>query len=229
MSTYRSLSALLNSLPDSAPAALRISIFSSLVQAACNRNELPIIRPALSALPRWLKQEWQVQSTSQADEVVSTVVASLEKVQAGEDIRRLLLAYVDANSADALKEKLLIYSLASDAQDAYEIESLPSPTQNQQLAQLRDIFLGGSLQDLQSASSASELPKPLNAQKLQDKLRYVILSDYCFTRVGQTATYAEVAQAISLEQSGDEDEQAMEVESWIIASASFVPGVSRPC
>ena len=170
-----------------------------------------------------------MQSTSQADEVVTTVVTSLEKVQAGEDIRRLLLAYVDANSADALKEKLLIYSLASDAQDAYEIESLPSPTQNQQLAQLRDIFLGGSLQDLQSASSASDLPKSLNAQKLQDKLRYVILSDYCFTRVGQTATYAEVAQAISLEQSGDEDEQAMEVESWIIASASFAFTLPRPC
>ena len=215
MLVARSLSSLFNSLPESTSAATRSAILLNLFKLAAASDDLSLLRGAVSALPTWLTSEWNI--SEGADQYLLTFVEALEsasdKEEAGELVRRLLLDYTNANTSDELKSKLLLYTLASST--VFDVEALPVPSSSSSLVQLREIFLTGGLKDL---SSVSDLPAPLDQAKLTEKLQHVLLADFASTKVGQDVSYEEVAAALGLQTSGDEEDQAMEVESWIIAS-----------
>lgn len=214
-----SLSSLLNSLPATAPASLRSSLLLRLVQSACARGDTSVLSSALTTAPQWFKKEWQFASSTDADAAIGDIVQALEGVDANESVRRLLLSYCDANTSDSLKHKLLQYTLASTSQDSYDLQSLPSSSSNQQLAQIQKIFISGSIADLDSfLGQNTDLTKPLKAESLREKLQYVILADFCAGKIGESVSYDEIANAVGLKSSDDEEERAMEVESWVIAS-----------
>lgn len=61
----------------------------------------------------------------------------------------------------------------------------------------------------------------MDKEKLKEKLQYVILADYCSDNVGNDITYDQVADVLGLSKDeGDEEERAMQVEIWVIASKS---------
>ncbi|KAL7007700.1 hypothetical protein EMMF5_002776 [Cystobasidiomycetes sp. EMM_F5] len=216
---YASLSSLLNSLPATAPASLRSSLLLRLVQSACARGDTSVLSSALTTAPQWFKKEWQFASSTDADAAIGDIVQALEGVDANESVRRLLLSYCDANTSDSLKHKLLQYTLASTSQDSYDLQSLPSSSSNQQLAQIQKIFISGSIADLDSfLGQNTDLTKPLKAESLREKLQYVILADFCAGKIGESVSYDEIANAVGLKSSDDEEERAMEVESWVIAT-----------
>jgi len=212
-----SLSSIFNSLSESVSYETRSSILLSLFKLAVEKDNLAILSPALAALPTWLSSEWAIQDTSAADKILSSLVEVLEGSSSddkAEIVRQLLLSYANGHTDENLRSKLLLYTLASSS--AFDIESLPSVSSNGDLAKVREIFLSGSISDLSSVSS--NLPAPLNASKVQEKLQYVLLADYCSNKVGHSISYDEVAKVLGLESSTDEEDRAMEVESWIIAS-----------
>merc|ERR1712093_255593 len=133
----------------------------------------------------------------------------------------LLLEYCNQNTSDELKSKLLLHTLSSTT--IHDIESLPSASSAStaaNLEQLRDIFLSGSAADLSSflSSNQASLPPSFAPETLEEKLQYIILADYCSKKVGQTISYDEVASVLGLEGKGDEEDRAMEVEGWVIAT-----------
>ena len=215
------LSSLFNSLSDSTIYETRASILLSLFKLAVSRDDLSILSSALTSLPDWLSHEWGISDSAASDKIVATVVEVLEhegdnssEQERHEAIRLLLLAYANENTDDTLKSKLLLYTLASNT--TFSIELLPSISPDSQLAKIKEIFLSGTLEDLSNASS--DLPAPLYAEKLKENMQYVILADYCSSKVGQTISYEEVASVLGLKGEGDEEDRAMEIEAWIIAS-----------
>ena len=149
---------------------------------------------------------------------MSRFVAALEgasdKQEAGEAIRRMLQAYAGENTAEELREKLVLYTLASGT--AFDVEGLPKTSGNSSIAQLREIFQNGTLADLSSFSG--DLPAPLEKEKLQEKLQYILLADFASQKIGAEISYDEIAAALGLDSSADPEDRALEVESWIIAS-----------
>ena len=213
---YR-LSSLYNSLPESTPYETRSHILLSLFSLAVSRDDLSVLSSALESLPTWVSREWGISDSSVADKILLSFVEAIEQGSSEgryQAIQSLLLAYTNENTDEALKRKLVLYSLASD--DIFDIESLTPLASDDPLAKLMDIFVRGSSSDLSGVSN--NLPPPLNAEKLKEKLQYILLADYCSNKVGQTVTYDEVAQILGLQEGGDGEEKAMEVEAWIIAS-----------
>lgn len=215
---YTSLSSLFNCLPESTSAATRSQILLDLFQLAVSKDDLAVLSNALSALPTWLSSEWGVSDSAEADTQVAQFVQALEgasdKAEAGEAIRTLLAAYAGDNTSEELKDKLVLYTLASST--AFDVEALPRSSSSGPVSQLRHIFQSGSLADLSSVSE--QLPAPLEKEKLQEKLQYILLADFASTKVGKEISYDEIAQALGLDASADAEDRALEVESWIIAS-----------
>lgn len=220
---YNALSSLFNALPESAAYQTRSSILLSLFKLAVSRDDLNVLSSALLALPSWVSREWNITDSSEQDKIVSQYVevleSSKEKEESSELVRKLLFAYAGSNTSESLREKLLYYTLAhpNNLHDV-DLESLPS-SNNNTLNQLKDIFLSGSVQDLESFfSSNGDLSSQLDKEKLKEKLQYVILADYCANKVGQDITYDEVADVLGLPKDGDEEDRAMQVEIWVIAT-----------
>lgn len=149
--------------------------------------------------------------------------SSSSKEESAELVRKLLYSYAGQNTSEELREKLLFYTLShpSNLHDV-DLESLPTSSNNTSLNQLKDIFLQGSVQDLeQFFSSNGELVDKLDKEKIKEKLQYVILADYCAGKVGDDITYDQVADVLGLPKDGDEEDRAMQVEIWVIASEYF--------
>lgn len=219
-----SLSSLFNALPESATYQTRTSILLSLFKLAVSRDDLQVLSSALTALPSWVSKEWNIENTSEQDSIISQFVdvieTSKEKEESSELVRKLLFSYADENTSESLKEKLLFYTLAhpTNLHDV-DLESLPSSSSSNALNQLKDIFLSGSVKDLESfLSSNSDISSKVDKEKLKEKLQYIILADYCADKVGQDITYDEVADVLGLSKDGDEEDRAMQVEIWVIAS-----------
>jgi len=215
---YSALSSLFNSLPESAASTTRSNILLNLFQLAASKDDLAVLSNATSALPTWLSAEWSISESSEADKTMSRFVAALEgasdKQEAGEAIRRMLQAYAGENTAEELREKLVLYTLASGT--AFDVEGLPKTSGNSSIAQLREIFQNGTLADLSSFSG--DLPAPLEKEKLQEKLQYILLADFASKKIGAEISYDEIAAALGLDSSADPEDRALEVESWIIAT-----------
>lgn len=214
---YNSLSSLFNSLPESASYETRAAILLSLFQLAVSKDDFGVLAPALASLPAWISSEWNVTDSSAQDQIMASFVQALDKSSSsekGEPIRSLLQPYANENTSDDLKAKLLLYTLASS--NVFEIESLPKVSSDATLAKLREVFLTGTVQDL--SNLAGSLPAPLEKEKVEEKLHYAVLADYCSKKVGQTVSYDEVAEVLGLAGSSDVEDRAMEVESWVIAS-----------
>lgn len=223
----RSLSSLFNALPDSVTYQTRTIILLSLFTLAISKDDPSILSSAVSSLPSWVSSEWSISSTSEQDSIISQFVTLLEgakeKEEANELVRKLLYEYTGANTAEELKEKLLFYTIANTSSfHDVDLESLPSSSSNSSLNSLKDIFLSGSVADLDSFyanSSNSDLVSKLEQEKLKEKLQYVILADYCANNVGNDITYEQVADVLGLQNDAqDEEERAMQVEIWVIAS-----------
>lgn len=219
-----SLTSLYNSLPSTAASSTRSTVVLRLFKLAISRDDLHTLSTPLAALPRWLSSEWGISESSESDKVMGQFVDILESSTSAdssettEALRKLLLEYCNQNTSDELKSRLIIYTLSSAT--IHDIESLPTPSSPSNLVQLREIFLSGSSADLSSflSSNQTSLPQSLSADKLQEKLQYIVLADYCSKKVGQTISYEEVASVLGLASQGDEEERAMEVEGWVIAS-----------
>jgi hypothetical protein len=193
----------------------------------------------LISLPTWISSEWQISDTSAQDTLISQFIDILEsngngaedKTETNEQVRKLLTSYANENASDALKEKLLFYTLSNPTNlHDVDLESLPSTSSNNALNNLKEIFLSGSLADLDTffnASENAELVQKLDKENIKEKLQYVILADYCAKKVGQDVKYQEVADVLGLK-SQDEEEMGMEVEIWVIASELF-PLFFVPC
>jgi len=225
---YNSLSSLYNSLPSSASSNTRSAIVLRLFKLAVSRDDLTTLSTPLAALPQWLSSEWGITESSESDKLMGQFVEILEGSssasetgETSEAVRKLLLEYCNQNTSDELKSKLLLHTLSSTT--IHDIESLPSASSAStaaNLEQLRDIFLSGSAADLSSflSSNQASLPPSFAPEKLEEKLQYIILADYCSKKVGQTISYDEVASVLGLEGKGDEEDRAMEVEGWVIAT-----------
>lgn len=205
----------------------------SLFTLAIYKDDLSILSTALLSLPSWVSSEWGITDTAVADKYISTIVKVLESANDSEEakdaVRKLLYAYVGQNTSDELREKLLFYTLAHPVNlHDVDLESLPS-TSNESLNKLKDIFLQGSITDLEAFfNSNTDLSSKLDKEKLKEKLQYVILADYCADKVGKDITYQQVADVLGLSKDGDEEERAMQVEIWVIASGwSSFPSVFK--
>lgn len=157
--------------------------------------------------------------SSEADKIVASFVSTLEsasdKAEAGESIRRLLAAYAGDNTSEELKDKLVLYTLASNT--TFDVEALPRSSSAGSVSQLRSVFASGSLSDL---AGIRDIPAPLEKEKLQEKLQYILLADFASKNVGKEISYDEIAKVLGLDASSDAEDRALEVESWIIASES---------
>ncbi|KAK9896883.1 hypothetical protein P389DRAFT_168600 [Cystobasidium minutum MCA 4210] len=223
---YNALSSLFNALPESVTYQTRTSILLSLFKLAISKDDLSILTSALDALPSWVSSEWSISDSSVQDSIISQFVNLLEGAKEAEEanelVRKLLYTYTGQNTSDELKEKLLFYTLANTSSfHDVDLESLPRSGSNNALNALKDIFLSGTVADLESFFSnngSDELVKKLDQEKLKEKLQYVILADYCAGSVGTDITYDQVAEVLGLKIEGDEEERAMQVEIWVIAT-----------
>merc|ERR1712093_442046 len=208
---YNSLSSLYNSLPSSASSNTRSAIVLRLFKLAVSRDDLTTLSTPLAALPQWLSSEWGITESSESDKLMGQFVEILEGSSSASET---------GETSEAVR-KLLLDTLSSTT--IHDIESLPSASSAStaaNLEQLRDIFLSGSAADLSSflSSNQASLPPSFAPEKLEEKLQYIILADNCSKKVGQTISYDEVASVLGLEGKGDEEDRAMEVEGWVIAT-----------
>lgn len=249
---YATLATLFNSLPSSSDSLhqLQLAVLLKLISFAASNDDFAVILPAVNKLESYLLS-WGFGPGTQGEEegnaAVSRVVEVLVKKGRFADARSLLVSHLSSpsavdgqaatpsSSAAELANSLIALSLALP--DVYDFASLTtsrfpslaSPSSSD-LKQLLEVFQQGDLSRFGSISfpvSAASLT--LEKEQLEKKLRLIKLAELCSERVGETVAYGEIAKALDLQTSGDEEGE--QVETWVIDAirASLLTGrLSQP-
>ncbi|GAA5905069.1 hypothetical protein JCM5296_000465 [Sporobolomyces johnsonii] len=249
---YASLATLFNSLP-STLHSLRLTTFLKLVAYAAQNDDFAVIAPALAQFESWLL-DWGFGPGSHGEEegnaAVSQVAEALISKGKQTEARTLLVSHLSSPSAvkgqastpsaSASKLASTLIALSLAVPDVYDFTALsPSATPAvaspsvPALAQLLQIFQSGDLAAFSSfdfsAVSQVSTGVVLDKEQLEKKLKLVKLAELCSERVGQTVGYGEIAQALGLNPSSEDEGE--EVETWVIDAirASLLTGrLSQP-
>lgn len=249
---YATLATLFNSLPSSSGPLnqLQLAILLKLISFAASNDDFAVILPAVNKLESYLLS-WGFGPGTQGEEegnaAVSQVVEVLVKKGKFAEARSLLVSHLSSpsavegksatpsSSASELASSLIALSLSLP--DVYDFASLTtsrfpslaSPSSSD-LKQILEIFQQGDLSRFQSVSfPVSVASLTLEKEQLEKKLRLIKLAELCSERVGETVEYGEIAKALDLQTSGDEEGE--QVETWVIDAirASLLTGrLSQP-
>ncbi|GAA5951230.1 hypothetical protein JCM21900_004382 [Sporobolomyces salmonicolor] len=249
---YASLATLFNSLP-STLHSLRLATFLKLVAYAAQNDDFAVIAPALAKFESWLL-DWGFGPGSHGEEegnaAVSQVAEALISKGKQTEARTLLVSHLSSPStvkgqastpsASASKLASTLIALSLAVPDVYDFTALSSSAlpavahpSVPALAQLLQIFQSGDLAafssfDFSTVSQAAT-GVVLDKEQLEKKLKLVKLAELCSERVGQTVAYGEIAQALGLNASTEDEGE--EVETWVIDAirASLLTGrLSQP-
>ncbi|GAA5914121.1 PCI domain-containing protein [Sporobolomyces salmoneus] len=249
---YATLATLFNSLPSSTGPLnqLQLAVLLKLITFAASNDDFAVILPAVNKLESYLLS-WGFGPGTQGEEegnaAVSQVVEVLVKKGKFVEARSVLVSHLSSpsavsgqsatpsSSASQLASSLIALSLAlPDVFDFASLTtsrfpSLASPSSSE-LKQLLEIFQQGDLSGFESISfPISVASLTLEKEQLDKKLRLIKLAELCSERVGETVEYGEIAKALDLQTSGDEEGE--QVETWVIDAirASLLTGrLSQP-
>lgn len=247
---YATLATLFNSLPSSSGALnqLRLAVLLKLVSFAASNDDFAVILPAVNKLESYLV-EWGFGPGTQGEEegnaAVSQVVDVLVNKGRFAEARALLASHLSSPSAvsgqaatasaSASQLASSLVALSLSLPDVFDFASLTtarypalaSPS-TPELKQLLDIFQRGDLAAFGSVSFPISVASiTLEKEQLDKKLRLIKLAELCSERVGETVEYGEIAKALDLQTSSDEEGE--QVETWVIdgeLSLSLLPGRS---
>lgn len=244
---YTAISTIFNSLPTppaatvSPASSLRLAVIVKLVTYAANNDDFAVISPALAHLEPWLVQ-WGFGLGTHGEEegnaaVGQVVDALLSKGQA-EQARSVLLAHLAAGSAvegqaktpsaSAAKLASQLISITLSIPSVFDLTSLASipavaAPSVPALSKLLSIFQSGDVAaftEFAKAEGSVLAEQKLEVDQLEHKLRLLALAEVCSTRVGQSVSYGEVAEALKLGAVNDDGE---EVETWVIDGKHSAP------
>jgi len=234
---YATLATLFNSLPSSTGPLnqLRLAVLLKLISFAATNDDFAVILPAVNKLESYLLS-WGFGPGTQGEEEGNAAVSQVVEVlvQKGKfvEARSLLVSHLSSpsavegqsatpsSSASQLASSLIALSLALP--DVYDFASLTtsrypalaSPSSSE-LKQLLEVFQQGDLPAFQTISfPISVAAITLEKEQLDKKLRLIKLAELCSERVGETVEYGEIAKALDLKTSGDEEGE--QVETWVI-------------
>jgi len=237
---YTAISTIFNSLPTpphatiNSASTLRLAVLIKLVNYAASNDDFAVISPALAQLESWLVQWGFGLGTSGEEEgnaAVSQVVSALVSKGQAEQARTILLAHLAAGSAvegqaktpsaSAAKLASQLISITLSIPSVFDLSSLGSlpavaAPSVPALSTLLAIFQSGDVAAFTAfikAEASVLAEQKLEADQLEHKLRLLALAELCSTRVGESVSYSQVAEALKLSAVNDDGE---EVETWVI-------------
>ncbi|KAG1811886.1 uncharacterized protein BJ212DRAFT_1483591 [Suillus subaureus] len=212
---YRVLSNLFNTTPRN--SALRLPIYTALLQLAAVNGELETLRLSRKDVEQWL-QEWDISREERSQFLKAIVDAFIQSGQP-ETAYHYTLSYVpslpspspEGQSAaiDAIALALRLPSLF-DFDPLFKLDAVVS-AQDHELFSLLQVFLNSGLPEFRSwlESHPAVLEKyGLDQAQLERKIRLLSFASLGFAHVGHDLLYSEVASVLQIELS--------QVEKWAI-------------
>jgi len=212
---YRILSNLFNAAPRS--SALRLPIYTTLLQVAAANHELEALALTKSDVERWL-HEWQV-SVEDKGQFLSSIIDTL--TQAGKSDSayeyRILSVHILPSSSpecrsaavDAIAAALRIPTVF-DFDSLYNLDPIVA-VRDHELFPLIQIFLRNGLPEFQAwvdTHSAILETYQLERPQLERKIRLLAFSSLAFDYIGRDLPYSAIASTLQVDTS--------EVEKWTI-------------
>ncbi|KIK40666.1 hypothetical protein CY34DRAFT_806962 [Suillus luteus UH-Slu-Lm8-n1] len=212
---YRVISNLFNATPRN--SALRLPIYTALLQVAVTNGELETLRLSRKDVEQWL-QEWDISSEERSQFLKSIVDAFIQSGQP-EAAYNYTLSYVsslpssspEGQSAaiDAIALALRLPSLF-DLDPLFKLDAVVS-AKDHELFSLLQVFLNSGLPEFYSwlESHPAVLEKyELDRAQLERKIRLLSFASLGFAHVGHDLPYSEVASTLQIDLS--------QVEKWAI-------------
>lgn len=212
---YRVISNLFNATPRT--SALRLPIYTALLQVAAANGELETLRLSRKDVEQWL-QEWDISREERSQFLKSIVDAFIQSGQP-ETAYHYTLSYVsslpssspEGQSAaiDAIALALRLPSLF-DLDPLFKLDAVVS-AKDHELFSLLQVFLNSGLPEFHSwlESHPTVLEKyELDRAQLERKIRLLSFASLGFAHVGHDLPYTEVASVLQIDLS--------QVEKWAI-------------
>ncbi|KAH8118642.1 PCI-domain-containing protein [Phellopilus nigrolimitatus] len=211
---YKVLANLFNSIPRTSPA--RLVVCKALLKLAVENDELETLQLSPTDVDRWLI-EWSASPDEKSD-FLKAVAESFSAAGRPDTAYTFFVSYVrslsPSTSADYASLQLIASALRLptifDFDSLLKLENVRALSSHG-LFDLLQIFNKQGLTEFKGwqENNQSTLDEyKLDASKLEQKIRLLILSELGFSKIGQNVSYAEIASALQIEQS--------EVEKWVI-------------
>jgi translation initiation factor 3 subunit M len=212
---YRVISNLFNATPRN--SALRLPIYTALLQVAAANGELETLRLTRKDVEQWL-QEWDISGEERSQFLRSIVDAFIQSGQP-ETAYQYTLSYVaslppsspegQTAAIDAIALALRLPSLF-DLDPLFKLDAVVS-AKDHELFSLLQVFLNSGLSEFHSwlESHPAVLEKyELDRAQLERKIRLLSFASLGFAHVGHDLPYSEVASILQIELN--------QVEKWAI-------------
>jgi len=212
---YRVVSNLFNTIPRNSP--LRLTVYQTLLQFATSKDELDALELTKSDVENWLS-EWEISEEEKASflkSIVDAYVKAEQQTIAYEYsllyIRRIPHTSQEARSAafEAIVTALRLPSVF-DFDSLFKLDAVLN-LKNHELFYLLQVFLNGGLLEFrvwQSSHPQALETYQIASSELERKIRLLTLASLAFKHIGQSLSYAKVAEALQVDPS--------EVEKWVI-------------
>lgn len=233
---FARLVTLFNASPAPAPSEqadvpLQLTILLRLASlGASHPDDLSLVAPSLLRLPSYLST-WSLASSPTGASAVEKVASVLSQNDRPSDAFALVLDYLRIPGAVADPVAATAVKLALTSPDFFDwraVESIepvksylssnPSGTHAQLLRALDD----GNVSQVEKVLAGSDGFDGREKETVVKKAKLLSLAELCGKRVGGQVTYEEVAEALGL-QGSIEDDDGMQVEEWIINGPPFSP------